>query len=94
MSTIVIPTTWEEIYAAIEGELRHGFERFGRTPSRGQHTVGEWVLYMEDYIAEAREACTREKEPESSELALDVLRKVVAMGIHCMWQNGLVKREE
>jgi hypothetical protein len=55
-----------------------------------KHSVGEELLLMEEYIQSARKAWVTER---GDECALDILRKVTAMGIRCMENNGIVRRE-
>lgn len=84
----------EEVFTVLEGELDYQAERWNAqtTPTEGRHTVAEFVLYMEDYLTEARTHLSRNGDPKASVLALDVLRKVTALGVQAMMQNGVVDR--
>jgi hypothetical protein len=81
------------IYAVIDGErdyqqtLIHESEAAG-----GLHSVAEYILYMQDYLAEAQKHASRVWGVESNAKALDTLRKVVALGVVCMEHNGMVAR--
>lgn len=62
------------------------------TPNGRPHnerSIDEWVLYMEDYIAEARRQSVRGDEAA----ALHTIRKVTNLGANCMKQHGAPLRE-
>lgn len=81
-----------EVYEALDEERDYQDTLSPTSSVDGQHTVPEWVLYMGDYIAQARQQCSRIWGPESDRLALDTIRKITAMGVACMEQNGVVHR--
>jgi len=56
------------------------------------HTVSEWLLYMRDYLDEAAKIVSRESSPVCDEKALHIIRKIAAMGVCCMEQNGIFRR--
>ena len=79
----------ETAFVAIRGELRYQ-ESLGHTwKNRNHPTVGEELLLIEEYMALARTAYTR--NPGDAE-ALDVLRKVAAMCVRAMSNGGVVMR--
>lgn len=84
----------EAIYSALNEERDYQDRRWNKetTITEGQHSVAEFVLFMDTYIQEIKRDLSYNGEPEASQLALDKLRKVTAMGIACMEQNGLVRR--
>lgn len=88
-------TTREEVYRALDSERDYQDSRWNdeTTSTGGRHTVDEYVLYMIDYIAEARKQLSRNASPEAQELALNTVRKVAAMGVACMEENGAPQRE-
>ena len=83
------------VYDAIDSERAYQATRWNAktTTTSGQHTVDEFVLYMIDYIEEARKQLSRNASPLAQQLALDTVRKVTAMGVACMEQNGAPQRE-
>lgn len=87
--------TREEVYAAIDGECEYQEERWNEntTESCGDHSVAEFVLYMEHYIQLARVEASTKPDPESREATLHMVRKVAALGVACMEQNGVMERE-
>ena len=54
------------------------------------HTVGDWLIYIQDYLTEAFHRASRE---EGYQGALDTLRKVAAMCVACFEQNGVPSRQ-
>jgi hypothetical protein len=84
----------EEVYKALDSERDYQDLRWNEktTSTKGKHSVAEFVLFMEDYLAEARKFLSRNPEPEASELALANVRKIAAMGVACMEQNGAPMR--
>lgn len=83
----------EEAFEALRGERAYQDRLWEDAPSKSIHSVAEWILYMEDYLAEARSISSRRASPESDEAALHVIRKVAAMGVACMEQNGVFRRD-
>ena len=84
-----------DVYAAIDGEREYQDRRWSAqtTETEGNHTVGEFIGFMLDYLLEANKQISRQGEPRASQDALNTLRKVTAMGVACMEQNGAPKRE-
>lgn len=85
----------EEVYAALDGEREYQemrIQRDGSTALHGHHTPEEYLLYMEDYLNEAKHVASRVWGPEAHMQILDIVRKVTALGVACMEQNGVVKR--
>lgn len=85
----------ELVYEALDAERDYQEQRwnYSTTSTGGKHSVTEFVLYMDTYIQDIKQDLSKNADPEASRLALDKLRKVTAMGIACMEQNGIVKRE-
>lgn len=49
-----------------------------------ERSIDEWLLYMDDYLTEARHQSVRGDE----NAALHTIRKVVSMGVTCMRKHG------
>lgn len=84
-----------EVYAAIDGERDYQdmrLARDGSTSPEGIHSPEEYLLYMESYLNEAKEVASRVWGPECRPAILDIVRKVTALGVVCMEQNGVVTR--
>ena len=80
-----------EVYAAIDSERAYQNERWGlRT-----HTVTEYILYMEAYLEMARrKASTKDLTVAVNHTdVMDFIRKVTALGVVCMEDNGAPRRE-
>jgi len=85
-------TTREEVYAAIDGEREYQC-KWETSDSKGLHEVGAFILFMEDYLHEARHQLSRAADPEASQAALSTPRKVIALDVACMEQHGAPERE-
>jgi hypothetical protein len=86
-----------DVYAAIDGERDYQSAAWGRggtmrstsSEADGSHEVGSYLLLMEQYLTEARQAYTK----NAGDLpALDQLRKVVALGVACFEEHGVPAR--
>ncbi len=91
-----------DVYKAIDGERSYQ-KKWDTAESKGIHETGAFILFMEHYLKEARRLeSTLENGgngrriddgiigPEGS---LDFVRKVTALGVACMEQNGAPERE-
>lgn len=85
----------EAAYAAIDSERYYQDGRWNpsTTSSGGKHEVGAWLLFMQDYLEEARHQISRGADPAASLAALNTIRKITAMGVACMEDHGAPKRE-
>lgn len=87
-------STRQEVYWAINDERDYQDRKWNEntTTSAGKHSVSEWLVYMQDYLTEAIHQVSRGADPKASEDALHTVRKITAMGVACMEQNGAVRR--
>lgn len=78
-----------EVYKLIDGERDYQDRKWNETTtiSKGLHTPDEWVLYMLDYLTEAQHILSRESATTGRPKAMEVIRKVTAMGVSAMEQN-------
>lgn len=85
----------EEIYKAIDSERDYQDKRWNEntTASKGKHSPEEWLMYMEDYINEAKHILSRESVQNGYPKAMDIMRKVAAMAVCAMEQHGVNNRE-
>jgi hypothetical protein len=90
-------TTRKDVFTALDTERIYQKRRWGvRSPyDAGEFTeqkkpIESFILYMEDYLQEARRAASR--LPDGYRTALDALRKVVALGVACFEQHGVAPR--
>lgn len=79
------------VYAAIDSERAYQNEKWGD----GDHTVTEYILYMEHYLSEARRSASTQDLTVAirHNLVMDFIRKVTALGVVCMEENGAPHRE-
>jgi 5-bromo-4-chloroindolyl phosphate hydrolysis protein len=76
-----------DVYKLIDGERDYQDEKWNEntTETNGHHyTPEEWIIYMEDYLAEAKHSLSREAKPMSYNKAMDCIRKVTALGVAAM----------
>jgi hypothetical protein len=82
-----------EVYAAIDSERAYQDMRKQRDQGAEYHSLEEFLLYMDDYLADAKHIASRTWGPEATPKTLEVLRKVVALGVAAMEQHGAPQRE-
>lgn len=79
-------------YAAIDSERDYQDAKWGNKPSGGMHEVNGYLVFMQSYLTEAMNICTRNADPEASSMALHNVRKIAALAVACMEQHGAPKR--
>jgi len=94
--------TPRQVYDAVEEEREYQDTRWNEdtTPSEGIHETGAFLTFMRLYLQRADELCSTIAtgsvapigHPFEGESALDFVRKVTALGVACMEQNGAPKR--
>jgi hypothetical protein len=80
-----------ETYAAIDSEREYQIGRAHEVGKEEQkHSVCDYVIYMEDYMRELKTQLARiwTADGFAPPEALDTLRKITALGVACMEQNG------
>ena len=84
--------TRPEVYAVIDGE-RDYQDTLGLTSETdGYHTPTEFLLYIDDYLREAKTVASRTWGPGATPKVLDLIRKITTLGVACMEQNGAIER--
>ena len=75
-----------EAYNAIDRERDYQDQKFGteRNPS-----TGEFLVYLQSYVSDAVFDLTHEPGDKT---ALGTIRKIAALAVACMEQNGVVER--
>lgn len=81
----------EEIYKAIDGEREYqeGWRDPLLTTSGGDHSIQEFLTYIESYTREAIEVGCRRPDPAAIEHGLHALRKIAALAVSAMEQHGV-----
>ncbi len=84
-----------DVYDAIDSEREYQDRRWNceTTPTCGRHSVTEFMVYMRDYLEEALHYVSRSADPQAEEFALNNIRKITALGVACMEQNGAPHRK-
>jgi hypothetical protein len=77
-----------EVYKLIDGERDYQEIKWGPdvSSSGGKHSAEEWLMYMEDYLNEAKHILSREATQTALPKAMDCIRKITAMGVKAMEQ--------
>ena len=94
----------DDVYGAIDGERDYQDKRWtaNNTPSKGRHETAAFLTYMREYLRRAELLASSFADdgvaPPSHEFmgesALDFVRKITALGVACMEQNGAPRRAE
>lgn len=79
----------QEVYRIIDNERDYQDGIWGPQHDK-HHEVESYVLYMEDYLNKARHELSHKSGVYSG---LDMLRKVVALGIACFESHGVPERK-
>jgi hypothetical protein len=85
----------QDVYKLIDGERDYQDTRWTSetTTSGGIHSVEEWIVFMEDYLTEAKHILSRKSKQDADPQAMEIIRKVVAMGVCAMEQHDTRPRE-
>jgi len=83
-----------DVYAAIDGErdYQKKWENPDLTDSGGRHSNLEFLVYIRDYVEEALHVSTRDPDPVAREFTTHSLRKIAALAVAAMEQNGVLPR--
>jgi hypothetical protein len=86
--------TRAEVYQAIDGERAYQkkWENPDLTDSGGRHSNVEFLVYIRDYVEEALHAATRKPDPAAVADCTNGLRKIAALAVAAMEQNGVLHR--
>lgn len=76
----------EPIFDAIQRERQYQDAKWGNKP----HTVGNFILIMEGELEEAKQSW---RKGVGDKDALRELLQVIAVGVACLEQHGVVERE-
>ena len=79
----------QDVYKLVDGERDYQDQKWvnDKTPNGvQQHSPEEWIVYMEDYLREAKHILARTNPPTCYIQAMAIIRKVTAMGVAAMEQ--------
>ena len=85
----------QEVYKAINSERNYQDQLWNEstTETEGKHSVTEWFVYAQNYCSEALHILSRKPDPEATEEAKHILRKVGAIMVAAMEEHGVELRE-
>jgi hypothetical protein len=83
---------FEDVCEALQGERAYQDSLASTSETDGHHTVTEFLLYMDTYVQDAKQLASKTWGPQATTKTLDAIRKITALGIACMQQNGVVHR--
>jgi hypothetical protein len=85
----------QEALEAVIGERAYQDTRWNAktTASEGKHSVTEFIVFIEHYLANAKRILSTDPEPRATEQALHDIRKVASLAVVAMEQNGVRKRQ-
>jgi len=83
-----------DVYKLIDEERNYQDKKwnFKSPPSNGTHSWEDWFVYIEDYVNEAKHILSRNPKMEGDKFAAHSMRKVAAMAVCAMEQNGGLSR--
>ena len=84
----------QEVYDAIDTErdYQDSIWNAETTSSGGVHSPEEWIVYLEDYLAEAKTLLSRNSINKAKPEVLHIFRKCAAMLVCAGEQMGMEKR--
>ncbi len=87
-------STRNAVYAAIDTERAYQDQKWNpeTTTSNGLHSPAEWLVYIEDYVTEAKHIASREADPGANIKVMEIMRKIAGMAVSAMEQNGALSR--
>lgn len=86
--------TRQEVYSVVDTE-RDYQEAIWANLNKQINNPSSFILWMEDYLAQARKLASTTDESRGTETCaaiMEVIRKVTAMGVACMEINDAPKR--
>jgi hypothetical protein len=90
----IYTTPRADVYAAIDGErdYQKKWDNPDVTTSGGRHSNVEFLAYIRDYVEEALHFASRNPDPQALPVCQNNLRKIAALAVAAMEQNGVLRR--
>lgn len=79
-----------KVYELVDGERNYQDKQWGGRPHDDMTSVGDFLVFMEQYLHRAKEKLTTETGIEP---AMDMIRKVTALGVAAMETHGAPERK-
>jgi hypothetical protein len=89
-------TNRKDVYDIVDSERNYQTERWSYDVSDCggiEHSNVEFLVYIRDYVEEALHYASRNPEQNVREFTKHTMRKVAALAVAAMEQNGALKRE-
>lgn len=80
-------------FEAILSERDYQDMRQERDAGQPVHSVEDFLLFMQHYMTKTIAVASETWGPDAKPKTLDMMRKVVALGVACMEQHGCPRRE-
>jgi len=80
-------------FEAILSEREYQDMRQERDAGQTFHSVEDFLLFMQHYMTKTIAVASETWGPDAKPKTLDMMRKVVALGVACMEQHGAPRRE-
>lgn len=87
-------TSRSEVYAAIDSERNYQESFIEKDPTRcdsslPEHSVGDYLTMLTTYVRKSQDGWTLNA---GNSVALDEIRKIAAIAVHCMEDHGAIFR--
>lgn len=84
----------KEVYKLIDGErdYQNSLWNGELMTNKGIHSLEQWCVYIEDYVNEIKRSFSREPREVATLKGLNNMRKIAAMAVCAMEQNGAPPR--
>jgi hypothetical protein len=88
--------TTDQALDVLKGERTYQQERWNAstTETAGKHSFEEYIMYMEDYLAEAKHILSRESRQNARFRVGCVLRKAGALAVAAIEEHGVPTRTD
>lgn len=85
---------FEQVIELIKEEREYQDLRWGSGISScdDNHSTLEWLVFIEDYVNEAKHILSRNCDDQSTELSKHIMRKIAALAVAAMENNGSLPR--
>jgi hypothetical protein len=87
-------TTRQRVFAVIDGEREYQEGKWTPANSDYYHSEAEWLVFIEDYVHEAKQVYSRFPGDEARRFVLHTLRKIATLAVAAMEQHGAPTRQE
>jgi len=93
MDRLIQVTDQQAIFDAIKRERDYQDEKWG-SPLVNPHEIPAWLMIMRRELNEAMDEWTRRKGKTANQEALKEILQVIAVGVACLEQHGVIERDD